>query len=810
MAPFSSLATFGELLVQDVRVAVRQLWRSPGFAIIALLILAVAIGVNNAVFTVAHSALFKGFPLVRDNDRILYLTTTKNAVSYPDYQDWRAQSRSFEDLAMARGVFTTLTSDTGAPATYFTSQVTANTFTLLGVTPSLGRDFLPSDQHPGAAPVVILRNDLWRNRFAGNPAIIGATVRLNGVPTVVIGVMPVEFSFPEDQALWTPLVPTEAALKRESFYARYMFGRLAPGVTREAAAAEIATIARQLASAFPKTNSDRVPVVYDFRDFFLGDDGTKAYKALAGAVGLVLLIAAGNVANLLLNRSIRRSREIAVHLALGAGRGQIIRSIVIQSVLLSGVAGCLGWWIAKMCVRVYVWAQVGAMTTVFSYTTDAKLLAYALVVSTGAGVLASLPTALWMTGADITHILKDHGWSVAGGRRAKRCAELLIGAEIALALIVLTGAGLLTRSVLNVYSADIGVNATNVLTMSMYLPSERYPGSVRQSSFYRRLVTQLATVPGVTSVAMASVPPTDTAPHVPYEMANAPSVDGRAPLTVGQMTVGTGYFRTMEARIVSGRDFNDFDGPSSAPVGIVNQSFVDRNSPTEPVLGKRLDVFQAETVRALTIVGVVSDIVQSDRTRQHAEPLVYVPFEQRPQANMFVFARTHVEPATLATEFAAQVYALDPNLPVPALMPLVDRFARAYRFERNLTSVFVIFATLALSLAVVGLYAVVAHSVRSRTREIGIRRALGATRWQIRSLVLREAAVPLVAGLTIGVSVSLASARVLEPLLVKVSGLDPATFGAAAVVLAVSALAACLLPAHHALQIAPAVALRHE
>jgi putative ABC transport system permease protein len=810
ITPISALISSGESFTQDLKFASRQLWRSPGFAIVALLTLAVGIGVNSAVFTVANTALFKGFPLVQDNHRVVYLTTTKNAVSYPDYQDWQSQAESFAGIALVRGVFSTFSNDGVAPATYFTTQVTANAFTLLGVKPILGRDFLPSDQHPGAAPVVILRNDLWRSRFAASPSIIGATVRLNGVPTTVIGVMPVDFSFPENQALWTPLVPTEPALKRETFYARYAFGRLAQGATRDSAAAEMETIGRRLASTYPDTNDNRFPILHDFREFFIGDNGTKTYQALWGAVGLVLLIACGNVANLLLNRSIRRARDMSVRLALGAGRGQIVRLILLESLLLSGLAGIVGWWIAQLCVRAYVLAQVSGVTAVLSYTADAQFLGYAVVVSIGSGVLVSVPAALWMTRSNINHTLQDNGRGVAGGGRTKHFADLLIAAEIALALIVLAGAGLMARSVFNVHAAKIGVNPANVLTMSMYIPREQYPGSVQQISFYQRLIARLEVIPGVQFVAIASVPPTDRAAHAPYEMANAVSVEGRAQSTVGQMTVSPEYFRTMEASIVSGRDFNDLDGPSSAPVGIVNQSFVRRHSPAEPVLGKRLRLFQDGKFQALTIVGVASDIVQSDRTRQDAEPLVYVPYQQRPQQNMFVFARTRVEPAALVTEFSAQVYEMDANLPVPGLMPLADRFSRAYRFESTMTTVFVVFASLALSLAVVGLYAIVAHSVRTRTREIGIRRALGASTSQIRSLVLSEAAVPLVVGLTTGILVSVALAPVLEPILVRVSSVDPATLAAASLTLAVSAAAGCLLPTRHALQIDPAITLRHE
>lgn len=773
--------------------------------------LALGIGVNIAMFTVASTALFKGFSEVRENDQILYLTTTKNAVSYPDFEDWQSHARSFDGIAMTRGVFTTLGSDTGAPGTYFTTQVTANAFALLGVKPILGRDFLPSDQHAGAMPVVILRHDLWKNRFAGNPAIIGSAIRLNGVSTVVIGVMPPTFSFPEDQSLWTPVVPTEAALRRESFFGRYAFGRLAHGATRESATAEMEIIGRQLASAYPNTNSGRFPVVRDFREFFIGEDGTRTYKALWGAVALVLLIASGNVANLLLNRSVQRSREISVCLALGAGRAQVVRSILLESALLSAVAGVVGWWIAEQCVRAYVSAQAGTLTAALSYTADIQLLVYAVVVSMVAGSLVGVPAALWMTRASINNTLKDVSRGVAGAPRTKRLAHILITAEVALALVVLTGAGLMARSVFNVYTARIGVNPTNVLTMSMYVPPESYPDEAEQISFYERLAARLQGVPGVQSVAMASVAPTDRAAHAPYAIGNALLIDQAEQPTVGRMIVGPGYFKTMEASIVSGRDFNDFDDASAAPVAIVNQSFARQHSAVEPVLlGSRIQLLQDAKPQSFTIVGIASDIVQSDRTRQNAEALVYLPYRQRPQPNMFVFARTGVQPATLATAFSTELEAMDANLPIPGLMPLADRFARAYRFERNMTTILMGFAALGLLLAVVGLYAVVAHSVGMRNREIGIRRALGASSRQIRNLVLREAAVPLVAGLTIGVSTSMAFAPVMEPILVRVAGVDPAVLGTASLTLLAGAVAACLLPVRHALQIDPAITLRQD
>lgn len=808
--PIQYLRASGASLVRDLQFAARQLWRSRGFAAVALLMLALPIGVNIAVFTVANTALFKGFPLVRENDRILYLTTTKKAVSYPDYQDWQSRAQSFESIALSRGVFTTLSTDGAAPATHFTTQLTANAFAVLGVSPILGRDFLPSDQQPGAAPVVILRNDLWRARFAGRANIIGSTVLLNGVPTVVIGVMPAHFSFPEDQMLWTPLIPTEEALDRKNFYARYAFGRLARGATRERAVAEMATIGRQLAGAYPKTNTDRLPVLSDFREFFVGDSGIKTYKAVWWSVGMVLLIASANVANLLLNRAVRRSRDIAVRLALGARPAVVVRSIVLESLLLSVLAGVLGWWIAELCVRAYVSAQAGAPTAALSYTADAQLLVYAVALSVIAGCMVSVPSALWMTRSTISPALKESARSVAGGRGTKRFANLLIAAEIALALIVLAGAGLMARSAINVYTANIGVNPSNVLTMSMYVSGEPYSDGAKQISFYQRLADRLNVVPGVQSVAIASVAPTDTAAHVPYAIGKLVSAEEEARSTVGRMTIGPGYFETMQAGMIAGRDFTDFDASNDQRVAIVNQSFAARHATENSLIGERLQLLQDGGWQTLTIVGIASDIVQSDRTRQDAEPLVYLPYRQRPQPNMFVFARTRVDPASLTTAFSSTVYAMDPSLPVPGLMPLHERFARAYRFESNTTRILALFAALALVLAVIGLYALVAHSVKARNREIGIRRALGATAWQIKRLVLGEAMVPLVAGVTIGVAASLMLAPVLQPILVRVSGTDTVTLAAASLTLAVTALAGSLLPARYALKIDPAITLRHD
>jgi putative ABC transport system permease protein len=367
------------------------------------------------------------------------------------------------------------------------------------------------------------------------------------------------------------------------------------------------------------------------------------------------------------------------------------------------------------------------------------------------------------------------------------------------------------RSFVNVYTADVGVNTANVLTMSLYTPAERYASSEEQLSFYQGLGTRLQALPGVESVGFGTAAPTDYTPRVAYELADAPAVEEQSRPTVAQFVVSTGYFRTLGARIISGREFDDSDRASSLPVAIVNQRFASRNWPGEIPLGKRLRLSSGrEPTPWLTVVGVLSNVVQNDRTRQESDSVVYLPYQQTPQRNMFAFARTSVGPGSLATAFRRQIYAMDPYLPVPALMPLAERFDRAYAFERNITVLFLVFAAIALLLASVGLYAVISRSVSRRSQEIGVRMAVGATAGDIRELVLRQGMLPVGVGLIIGLAASFAVNRVLNAQLVGVSPSDPVTLVVAFAVLIFSAMLGCWIPARRAMRVDPVVALRHE
>jgi putative ABC transport system permease protein len=804
---------FVEALRLDVACALRTLRRSLGFAVVAVAMLALGIGINAAVFTVAKAALFDGFPLVHRNDRLVYITTTKNAVFYPDFQEWRAQARSFDGMALVRGVFHTLNDDSGAPETCFTTQVTSNTFQLLGVKPFLGRDFSSADEQPGVEPVVILRYEVWVRRFGANSAIVGQTVRIDGIPTVVIGIMPQGFSFPADQDLWMPLVPSPAALRRDNFYAVYAVARMADGVNIDTARAEMETIGRRLASAYPRTNQGVAPVVESFEELFIGANAARLYTMMWGAVGLVLLIITANVANLLLERAIGRSREISIRLALGAGRGRIIRQLLAESLILSILGGVIGGWIAKTTLRIYALsARSNGVSGLLSYTIDQRVLSYLVAISIGTGLLVGLTTAAQLTKLDIESTLKDESRSITGGKHRRRLSDLLVSVEMVLAVVLLASAGVVTHSFLNVYTADVGVNAAKVLTMSLYIPPERYPTSEAEISFYRDLGTRLQAIPGVESVGFGTAAPTDFTPRLAYELEPAVSIEEQSRPNAGYFAVSTGYFRTLGARIISGREFDDSDRASRMPVAIVNQRFASRNWPGDVPLGKRLRLFVPgrEATPWLTVVGVVSNVIQNDRTRQAVDSVVYVPFEQRPQANMFAFARTTVPPASVAGAIRRQIYAMDPYLPVPALMPLTDRFDRAYAFERNTTMLLLTFAVIALLLASVGLYATISHSVSRRVQEIGIRVAMGATSRDILELVFKPAVLPVGSGLAVGLAVSFAGNQLLKSQLVGVSSADPIALIGASAALILSAALGCWIPARRAVRVDPVVALRHE
>ncbi len=806
-------------LRRDVRYASRTLGRTPGFTTAAVLMLALGIGINTTVFVVTNAIVFKGFPFVESNERIVYIAGRSSCcVSYPDFQDWRAQTKSFEGLAVVHGVGIALSDGSGFPERYDATEVSADTFRLVGQQPVVGRDFAPSDESPGAAPVAILSYGFWERRYGKDPAIIGRAVRINGAPTTVIGIMPRGFSFPQKQDLWLPLVPTPAVQRREARDLWFAFGRLADGVTTESARAEMDAIGRRLASAYPLTNHDFLPVIRNFQEFFIGPNESLIYGAMWGAVCCVLLIACANLANLMLARTIGRSREMSIRIALGAGRWRIVRQLLIESVMLAGLGGFIGWWMATWGVRAVELAERGPGLwpwRILDHTMDYRVLAYITVISIGTGILFALAPASRLSQLDTSAAMKDGGRGAIGGR-GKRLSALLVIGEMALAVVLLAAAGVMIRSFLNVSTADPGANTAHILTALLELPEPKYPQGDAQISFYDRLKTQLDAIPGVESVAMASQLPTWGTRRFPYELADGSPAYGindeqRRPM-ISALVVDPGYFQTLGARILSGREFNDVDGLSGVPVAIVNERFATEHWPGEDPLGKRLRVFDRQTAEAwLTVVGVVPNIVQNDATRQAFDPLVYLPYRQEPSRLMWIVARTGVNPGSLGAAFRRQVQVLDPDLPIwLGPFTLSERLAEVYWNRKLYGALFLIFAAVALLLASMGVYAVVAHSVGQHTQEIGIRMAMGATARDILELVFRLGMAPLGIGLTIGLATSLAVNRVLKTMLIQVSPADPMTLVVASVTLIVSASLGCLIPARRAMRVDPVVALRHD
>ena len=812
----------------DIRHAVRQLRQNPGFTVIAVAMLAIGIGVNAAVFTVTNGVLFKGFPSVVENDRVVYLdsprTETGCCLSYADFEDWRTQATSFEDMAIANGLDLTLNDTTGLPETMYAVQVSANAFKLIRQRPILGRDFTPSDEAPGAPPVAILSYDLWERRYGKDPAVVGRTIRMGGIPagpvsfrqassvltpTTVIGVMAPGVSFPFKETLWVPLVLTTVLQQREARGLWFAFGRLADGATIDSARVEMDTIGHRLVSSYPSTNRDIRPRVRTFKEFWGGPNATWLYGSLWGAVGFVLLIACANLANLLLVRAVSRSREMTIRIALGAGRWRIIRQFLIESILLSAMAGVVGWCLATLSVRAYGLAE-GAQYTNFDYAMDGRVLGYLVAISIGTGLLFGLAPASRLSSLDVNGTLKD-GSRGATGARGRRLSALLLIGEMALAVVLLTGAGVMIRSFLTVYMADLGVKTTNVLTIGVNLPSEKYPGAAAQVSFYDRLTSRVAAIAGVESVTFSSNLPAGGALMLPYELPGAPAPDEQRRPTLGALIVSSGYFRTMGAAVLAGREFADADVASGVPVAIVNQQLAATIWPGEAPLGKRLRLFDGATPEAwLTVVGVVSNIAQNDRTGRRTDPLIYLPYRQKPRPAMFLFARTHVPPGTLGTAFRQEIQAIDGDVPIIGLGTLSERLARNYRSNRLNGALFVIFAAIALLLASIGLYAVVAHSVSQRTQEIGIRAAMGATSRDIVALVIRQGLLPVSIGLAVGLAAALAVMPFLRSQLVGVSPIDPIAFAAATAVLAFAAILGCWIPARRASRVDPVVALRSE
>jgi putative ABC transport system permease protein len=809
----------------DVVYGVRVLLRAPGFTFVAVTVLALGIGANVTVFTLANAFLFKNLPF-DDSARILYVSNTPpgrpgtvRSVSYPDFLEFRERARSFEGLAAFSNRSVDLSDGSGFPERYRCPLVTANGFTVIGQKPVRGRDFLPEDEQPGAQPVVILSYGLWESRYGRDPTAIGKTIRVNDAPAVIVGVMSRGFTFPGASSLWMPLVRT-TELDRRELRGLTMFGRLTTGATLTSARGEMSAIAGELSDTYPATNKGVGVLVQNFNDRFNGGETKLVFRSLLGAVAFLLLIACANVANLLLARAVGRSREISIRSTLGASRWRVIRQLLVESSLLSAAAATLGWLIAVWGVRVFDAALVPAVKPAYiDFSMDFRVVAYLVAITFGASTVFGLVPALQLGKIDLNAALKEGSNAAGPSGRTRFLFGLLVVTEVSLAVVLLAGAGLMIRSLVNTFRADIGVNTANVLSMNVSLRNKKYPRIEDQILFHDRLKERLETLPGIEAVSVASDLPAESGDEFTYEVEGAPQPDsGNLPRASG-MVIGDDYFRVLQVGVKSGRQFTGADVASSLTVVIVNELFARESWPRQEPIGKRLRLLRARPGAPrgdppapdpwLTVVGVVPDILQDDESFELA-PVMYFAFHQRSQGGMEIMMRTRVPPATLGHAIRQEVQALDEDIAVPNLRTLDDSlWLRNWRY-RIFGTMFAIFAAIALLLASVGLYAVISHSVSQRTREIGVRMALGALTRDILGLVFRQGLQQMMLGLAVGLSAAFWVARVLGALLVGVTPADPLTFVSVALVLILAGTLGCAIPARRAIRVDPVVALRHQ
>jgi predicted permease len=788
---------------KDLLYGLRSLANNPGVTITALFALALGIGADTAVFTIVNAGLSYDIG-VEQPERLVAVTATtpsrRNpfAQSFRDFLELQTQVKSIENLAAYRVVPANLSDSSGLPEGFTCVQISTNGFRVTAKQPLLGRTFGPTDERPGAAPVVLLTHRVWQDRYGGDPSILGRTVRVDDVPRSVIGVMPPGMRFPEDTDLWIPLAPVTTGAPN-----LMLFGRLSPGVSLKTARSEVATLATSLAANHPETFKGLVVGLMPFLEVIGVYNARPFFLTMFCAVGFVLLIACADVANLFLARAAARSREISIRIAIGAGRARVIRQLLIESILVSLTGGFLGWLVALGGLRWFDAAMDKFSRPAWlDLSMNARVFAYLAAISVATGVLFGLAPALRLSKLDVNSAVKDGGHGAANAMKGRYLSSLLVAFEMALCVVLLAGAGLMIRSYLAMYGAPLGVNPVNVLTAELALPEAKYPGGEDEISFHQRMKARLESLPGVEVAAVTSTLPLNRWLNLGYQP------DGEAndqPVATGGLIVTPDYFRVLQVHPSRGRLFAD-----GAPEAVVNESFAAKLGPAQDLIGKRIHLTETLNFKPqwLTVVGVIPDIQQSPQMTH--DPLVYVPYAAAPRRQGLLIARTRVPPETLAAAFRREAQNEDPNLPLHDVRSLENHITQSRMNVSIIGTMFTIFAGIALLLACVGLYAVIAHAVNQRTREIGIRAAIGGSAASILRLVFKEASRPLGLGLALGLPAALGLTRVLRGTLIGVSPNDPATFSVVILVLIIAGLLGCAIPARRAVQVDPVIALRSD
>jgi putative ABC transport system permease protein len=798
-----------ETILHDLRFGGRLLIRKPAFTAIAVITLALGIGANTAIFSVVNSVLLRPLPYPEPQR----LVSMRSNQSLPDLEDIKSRCQSFEYFGGSVMQPQDYIGD-GEPLQVQASLINADLFKALGARAAIGRTISEEDDRVGADPVVVLAHGFWQRTFGGDANIIGRTIQLSGKAYTVIGVMPADFIMPtEEPDVWGSVRvvnPIAAQFRGVHFLRTYI--RLKPGVSVSQARGEMEGIDEWLAQQYPEDNRGRRTVLISLHDRIVANSRS-ALLILLGAVGLVLLIGCANFANLLLSRAAGRRQEIVIRAALGAGRWRLMRQMLTESTMLAVLGGAGGLLLAKWGVDLLTALKPATLPRLSSIGIDGWVLAFTLGVSLLTGIIFGLVPALSASKLDVNEALKEGGRASTGGIARHRVRSLLVVSEIALALVLLIGAGLLIKSIWKLRTVDPGFNPESLLTMRIELPETRYKEIPKQIQFRERALEAVNALPGTQAAMISELPMTENLMHNFV-------IDGRPPVSPGEepeletRTVAGDYFRTMGIPVLQGRDFTPQDRADAPPVGLVNQSFVREYFPDENPIGARIAWARGNPRRWMTIIGVVGD-VRHYGLNLPEEPAFYNSFQQQDQAWKrwtYIAVRADGNAGALASQVKNQIWSVDKLLPVTKLRPMSEVMsasvaAQAQRFNMTMMG---IFSAVALVLAAIGLYGVISFSVTQRTHEIGIRMALGAKSGDVLRGVLWEGTQLAGIGVAIGLGAAFALTRVMSSLLFGVSATDPVIFASISIILAGVALGATFIPARRATKVDPMIALRYE
>jgi predicted permease len=804
-------------LWQDLKYAVRMLINAPAFTAFAVGVLALGIEANTSIFSFANSVLLRSLPY-HDSDRLVMVWEDSSYIGFPvntpapgNFYDWKAQNRSFEDMAAATNDSFALTGG-NVPEEVDAKEITWNLFGVLGVKPALGRDFQPDDDRPGAAHVVMLSHSLWRDTFGGDPQIVGKSIELDGAKYSVIGVMPAGFAFRDPKVrVWVSVAFSDERRASHSSHYLQAVARLKRGVSLAQATADLGVIANHLAEQYPDTNRHVGAFAVPLREDIVGNLRIAIF-VLLGAVGFVLLIACANVANLLLARASGRQREMALRMSLGAGRGRIVRQLLTESILLAILAGGLGlvltFWGAKFLSRfIPEGIPLGASSPI-----DARILVFTLVVSMGTGILFGIIPALRVTGTNLSEALKQAGARSGMGVSGRRTRDVLVVVEVALAMILLTGASLMIESFSKLQRINLGFRAENVLSLRVPLPDPKYSELPKRTSFYDRVLERVDRLPGVVAAGFVTwIPLTNHGGSWGFVIEGRPAPGPGEISDANTRVVTKDYFRAMGVTLKAGRLFDERDRADAPMTAVVNETMARQFWPGENPIGHRIKLGGFDTKRPwATVIGITGDMHQTG-IGVAARPEMYYSYAQedvfQPE---YMAVRTTGDPAPLANAIREQIWAEDKDQPVTdvmAMQTIVDEELSPRQIQARLLG---IFAAIALVLASLGIYGVLSYAVTQRTQEIGVRIALGAQQRDVLKMVLGQGLAMTLVGVAFGIGGALALARVLSTLFYGVNATDPLTFAAVAVVLTCVALIACYVPARRAMRVDPMVALRYE